>query len=221
MMWKRKTSESRRKNDQFVVKFLCQHTFAGKTHPSSKTVYKPRTHVAWMSVAPEGKQGLMRFFSSDDRTGEWHDSDWQQNSQSSFRFVDHPQFGQYMKEPCRSFEAAWNWIGDAAAYQVNVYFVMDEEAMKILDSLVYTGYRYINGKNVKWCKLIETSTEYMYIPPFPIPAALPPMPSTDSGFHVLSPSSSPQDVAWPDHDTASSSSQGPMAPIALPNGSLT
>ena len=140
-MWKRKTSESRRAKEQLVVKFLFQHTFAGKTHPSSRKVYRPRTHVLWMSAAPEGKKGLVRFFSTDDRTGKRHDSDWQHNSQASFRFVDHPQFGQYMKEPCATFEAAWNWIGDAAAYQVNVIFAMDEEAMKTSCGLVYTGYR--------------------------------------------------------------------------------
>ena len=100
-------------------------------------------------------------------------------------------------------------------------FRTHEEAMKTSCGLVYTGYRYINGKNVEWCKLIETKQEYMYIPPFPIPAALPPMPSTEMGFHVLSPSCSPEDVAWPDPDRASSTASGPMAPIALPDGSLS
>ncbi len=108
-----------------VVKFMCFHTFVGKV---GKVVYKSRTHCMWLTVS-EREDGNLRFFSTDDSTGEIYDSGWQYNAESHFKFVPMAMFPTCL-EACRTFDLKWNWQGDVANYLVHVWFALQEEMME-------------------------------------------------------------------------------------------
>jgi hypothetical protein len=114
--------------------------------------------------------------------------------------VPHTTFPQLSEEP-RNFELAWNWHGDTHAYLVDVQFVLSEEAEGLREfdggKSTYIGYRYLNGRNVEWCQLIETDREVMEVPRYRLYSAIQ-LSSNDAvpGYVVGVPTEPPLTLLW-------------------------